>query len=75
MACVVTTSGARVTPEELREFLTGRVARWWLPEKWTFIDEVPRTSVGKYDKKLLRARLADGELDVRSGGPAPGQSG
>ncbi|MBK7621605.1 MAG: long-chain fatty acid--CoA ligase [Kineosporiaceae bacterium] len=75
LACVVTTSGARVTPEELREFLTGRVARWWLPEKWTFIDEVPRTSVGKYDKKLLRARLADGELDVRSGGPAPGQSG
>ncbi len=75
LACVVTTRGASVSPEELREFLTGKVARWWLPEHWTFIDEVPRTSVGKYDKKLLRSRLADGELDVRAGGPAPGRGG
>lgn len=75
LACVVTTRGASVSPEELREFLTGKVARWWLPEHWTFIDEVPRTSVGKYDKKLLRSRLADGELDVRVGGPAPGRGG
>ena len=72
LACVVLAPGATVTPEELRDFLTGRVARWWLPERWTFIEEVPRTSVGKYDKKLLRARLADGGLDVRQGGSAPG---
>jgi fatty-acyl-CoA synthase len=41
-----------------------KVVRWWLPERWTFVDEVPRTSVGKYDKKTIRARHADGEYDV-----------
>jgi fatty-acyl-CoA synthase len=35
-----------------------------LPERWSFIDEVPKTSVGKFDKKVLRARHADGELEV-----------
>jgi fatty-acyl-CoA synthase len=49
---------------ELVEFLTGRVSRWWLPERWVFVDEVPKTSVGKFDKKVLRARYADGALDV-----------
>jgi fatty-acyl-CoA synthase len=34
------------------------VARWWVPERFEFIDEVPKTSVGKFDKKLLRARFA-----------------
>jgi fatty-acyl-CoA synthase len=54
-----------VTPLELREhLLRGEVARWWLPERWAFIDEVPKTSVGKFDKKVLRARYADGALDV-----------
>jgi fatty-acyl-CoA synthase len=38
--------------------------KWWLPEQWAFVDAVPRTSVGKYDKKLLRARNAEGGLDV-----------
>ena len=42
----------------MREFLTGRVAKWWLPERVEFIDEVPKTSVGKFDKKDLRARFA-----------------
>ena len=40
------------------------MARWWLPERWAFVDEIPKTSVGKFDKKVLRARYADGELDV-----------
>jgi fatty-acyl-CoA synthase len=48
----------------LRAFLAERVARWWLPERWTFIAEVPKTSVGKFDKKVLRARYAEGALDV-----------
>jgi fatty-acyl-CoA synthase len=51
--------GASVTLEELREFLTGRVAKWWLPDDLVVVDEVAKTSVGKYDKKVLRACLAD----------------
>ncbi|MBF6456448.1 long-chain fatty acid--CoA ligase [Nocardia cyriacigeorgica] len=50
--------------EELREFLAAKFAKWQLPERWTFIDEVPKTSVGKFDKKRLRARYADGDLAV-----------
>ncbi|MBA0127638.1 long-chain fatty acid--CoA ligase [Haloechinothrix sp. YIM 98757] len=52
------------TPEQLREFLSGKVARWQLPENWAVIDEVPKTSVGKADKKRLRTAFAAGELDV-----------
>jgi fatty-acyl-CoA synthase len=54
--------GARPTPEALRAFLAGRVAKWWLPERWAFLDAVPRTSVGKFDKKALRAQWAAGTL-------------
>jgi fatty-acyl-CoA synthase len=64
LACVVMNEGAEVTPEELAEHLKPRVAKWWLPDEFAFIDEVPKTSVGKFDKKLLRQRLADGELDT-----------
>jgi len=64
LAAVVLKQGKSVRPEELREFLNGKVARWWLPERWTFVDQVPRTSVGKYDKKTIRARYADGAYDV-----------
>ncbi len=64
LACVVVKAGCDVTCESLRAFLADRVARWWLPERWCFISEVPKTSVGKFDKKVLRARYADGALDV-----------
>jgi fatty-acyl-CoA synthase len=37
-----------------------------VPERWAFIDEVPKTSVGKFDKKVLRRRYADGELNVET---------
>jgi fatty-acyl-CoA synthase len=40
------------------------VVKWWLPDQWAFVDMVPRTSVGKHDKKLLRARNAEGSLNV-----------
>ncbi len=53
-----------MTPAELREFLASSVARWQLPERWAFIPAVPKTSVGKYDKKQVRALYAGGELDV-----------
>ena len=54
----------RSAPQDLRKFLADKVVRWWLPERWTFVDEIPRTSVGKYDKKTIRARHAEGEYDV-----------
>jgi fatty-acyl-CoA synthase len=44
--------------------LADKVARWWLPERWTFVDEIPRTSVGKYDKKVIRSRYADNAYEV-----------
>jgi fatty-acyl-CoA synthase len=44
--------------------LAERVARWWVPERWAFITEVPKTSVGKFDKKVLRAEFAKGELEI-----------
>jgi fatty-acyl-CoA synthase len=53
-----------VTAEELREFLSTTVARWQLPERWAFIEAVPKTSVGKFDKKRVRAQYADGQLSV-----------
>jgi fatty-acyl-CoA synthase len=65
LVAVVLRDGTAVAPEELREFLADKVAKWQLPENWTFIEEVPKTSVGKFDKKRLRASLADGRLDVR----------
>jgi fatty-acyl-CoA synthase len=64
LACVVLEDSAQVTAQELRAFLEGRVAKWWIPERWTFVDEIPRTSVGKYDKKALRVSNVEGDLDV-----------
>src|SRR5262245_17915190 len=66
LATVVVKEGANTTAEELREFLGGRIARWQLPERWAFIDAVPKTSVGKFDKKVLRSQYADGELSVKN---------
>ena len=69
VACVVLAPGQSATPEELRAHLAGQgIVKWWLPGHWVFLDEVPRTSVGKYDKKLLRARNADGDLAVVTSG-------
>ncbi|MEV6279347.1 long-chain fatty acid--CoA ligase [Nocardia sp. NPDC051832] len=64
LVAVVLAEGQKAEPEELREFLANKFAKWQLPEYWTFVTEVPKTSVGKYDKKRLRAQHADGELTV-----------
>jgi len=64
LAAVVVKDSESVTAKELCDWLADRVAKWWLPERWTFIDEVPRTSVGKFDKKVLRKSYADGDLTV-----------
>ncbi len=58
LAVVVLNEGASVSAGELRTFLADKVVRWWLPEHWAFADEIPRTSVGKYDKKTIRSRYA-----------------
>ena len=64
LVAVVLEDGVELSPDELLEFLTPRVSRWWLPERWAIIEEVPKTSVGKFDKKVLRARHAEGGLEV-----------
>ncbi|GAA4438055.1 fatty acid--CoA ligase [Phytohabitans houttuyneae] len=64
LATVVLREGTTATPEELRDFLGERVAKWQLPERWAFIEAVPKTSVGKFDKKQVRSSYADGALDV-----------
>jgi fatty-acyl-CoA synthase len=64
LAAVVVKKDATVTVQELRKHLCDKVARFWLPERWTFIDEVPKTSVGKFDKKVIRSQYADGAFDV-----------
>jgi fatty-acyl-CoA synthase len=64
LAVIVAKEGSGVSADDLRKFLADKVVRWWLPERWTFVDELPRTSVGKYDKKMIRSRYADGVYEV-----------
>ena len=63
LACVVRKPGSAIDAVALRAYLASRVVSWWIPERWAFIDEVPKTSVGKFDKKLLRARRENGEIE------------
>ena len=64
LALVVAQEGVVVNAADLRKFLSDKVARWWLPERWAFAEEIPRTSVGKYDKKTIRSRYAAGGYEV-----------
>jgi Acyl-CoA synthetases (AMP-forming)/AMP-acid ligases II len=64
LACVVVADGSSVTPAELRDYLGEYAARWQLPERWAFITEVPKTSVGKFAKRALRDMYARNELRV-----------
>jgi fatty-acyl-CoA synthase len=65
LCCVVLREGASTTAEDLLDHLRGRVAKWWLPDEFAFVEEVPKTSVGKFDKKVLRSRLTEGTLEGR----------
>lgn len=65
LATVVFREGAKAGVAELRGFLAESVARWQLPERWAVIDAVPKTSVGKFDKKAVRSRYAEGDLAVQ----------
>ena len=64
LATVVLREGADATPAQLHEFLAATVARWQLPERWAFIEAVPKTSVGKFDKKVVRQRYAEGAVQA-----------
>jgi fatty-acyl-CoA synthase len=65
LACVVLRPGAQAQAADLADFLrTAGVARWQVPENWAFVAEIPKTAVGKFDKKVLRARDAAGDLAV-----------
>ena len=58
LAVVVLKAGRDATPGELRDFLAPLVARWWIPDDVVFVDEIPRTSVGKFLKSALRQQYA-----------------
>ncbi|MDT0568044.1 long-chain fatty acid--CoA ligase [Streptomyces sp. DSM 3412] len=66
LATVVLKEGSTADFAALRSFLAdeGHIAKWQLPERWTIIESVPKTSVGKFDKKVLRRQYAEGSLDV-----------
>ncbi|MFL6055148.1 MAG: fatty acid--CoA ligase [Actinoallomurus sp.] len=64
LASVVLREGATTSADDLRSFLGERVPKWQLPERWSFITAVPKTSVGKFSKRTLRQMYADGALNV-----------
>ena len=63
MACVVAAEGTTVSAEDILIWLKDRVPKWWMPDRVEFIDEVPKTSVGKFSKKTLRDRFTDVVVD------------
>jgi fatty-acyl-CoA synthase len=64
LAVVVLRPGGSADADAMRAWLADRIAGWQLPERWAFVDAVPRTSVGKFDKKVVRQQYADGALTV-----------
>ena len=63
MACVVAAEGTALSAEDILIWLKDRVPKWWMPDQVEFIDEVPKTSVGKFSKKTLRDRFTDVVVD------------
>ena len=62
---VIVVADAGTDAQDLRKYLTGKVARFWMPEYWCFVDDIPKTSVGKFDKKHLRDLNEAGKLNVK----------
>jgi fatty-acyl-CoA synthase len=60
MACVVPRpdATATITETELNDYLASQFAKWWLPDRYIFLTELPKTSVGKFDKKAMRVQHA-----------------
>ncbi len=67
LACVVKTDDSTLTESDVLAFLAPKVAKWQLPDHVVFIDEVPKTSVGKFSKVTLRERFAGGVLASEGG--------
>ncbi len=61
LAVCVCREGQTATPEELREFLAPQFAKWWLPDAFEFVEEIPKTAVGKFRKTALREQFATKE--------------
>ncbi len=57
VACVVLKPGEQVSEEVLRAWLAAKFPKWWLPDKFIFMDQIPKTGVGKFNKKALREML------------------
>jgi fatty-acyl-CoA synthase len=66
LVAVVPKPGRTLDPAALVEFLAPRVPRWWLPDQWTLLVEIPKTSVGKFDKKVMRSAFAEGDYTVQT---------
>lgn len=62
LACVVLEEGQEMTAEDVKEYLAPQIAKWWMPDAIEFIDEVPKTSVGKMSKKDLRDQFKEYQL-------------
>lgn len=64
LALIVVNEGTAVAPIDLRTHLLARFAPWQVPDRWAYIDAVPRTSVGKFNKLLLREKYSRGEIEI-----------
>lgn len=62
LACVVKKADSQITKEDVLHFLSDKVAKWWLPDDVVFVEVIPKTSVGKFDKKVLRAQYENYQL-------------
>jgi fatty-acyl-CoA synthase len=65
LGCVVLKPGETATAEDLKDFLKNKVkADWWIPDQFVFLDQIPKTSVGKFSKKDLREMVASGKIVI-----------
>jgi acyl-CoA synthetase (AMP-forming)/AMP-acid ligase II len=64
LAVVVLKKDAKANADELRAFLSGKFAKYWIPDHFAFVDEIPRTSTGKFLKTKLREQFRDFNEDT-----------
>jgi len=64
LASVVVRQGVILEAGDLQTYLSDKIAKWWMPERWAFVEQIPKTSVGKFDKKVLRSMYAEGKLNI-----------
>jgi fatty-acyl-CoA synthase len=55
VAFIVAKDGADLNSQDVKDYLEGRIAHWWMPDEIIFIDAIPKTGTGKFDKKVVRA--------------------